>query len=103
MVLMSLPVFSEYYFAKSNYEILAATIPQYQAMVDSVDLLRARNRADLDSVQLTTRSIIELERGSKEQAVGEVIRLTNKLNKEARKTKILKYVAAGALAVAIIK
>lgn len=103
MVLMSLPVFTEYYFAKTNYERLADLIPVYQRMADSVDRLHRLQLVDMDSAMQVSGSIIALERTSKEEAVAEVIRLTNRLNREARKNKLLKVALIGTITYAVFK
>lgn len=103
MVLMSFPVFTDFFYAKTQFDILSEAIPEYQAKSDSLEKLYQENRADLDSIRLHNREIISMERATKEQALAQVIRLDRKVRAYRRRNRIYKIIAGAAVGVAILK
>lgn len=97
MVWMGLPVFSEFYYYKTQFGILQESMPEYQAKVDSLDALYRQTQLHLDSIVLNSNTIIDQERTSKEQAMIHVIRLDKKVSRLEKAANRYRNIAGATL------
>ena len=95
MVLMNLTTFSSYYYARKNYDTLKSVLPNYRRMVDSIELVMARNVSDLRTVIYNQDEMIALEVESKEDALTELVKVTSAYRRERKKNKLLKVLLYG--------
>lgn len=101
MVLMNLPTFSSYYYAKKNFDSLKTQIPQYKQMVDSVNKERKRSEVELKKALANQQYIISLKEQSKEEAVAEFLKVNAAYQSELKNNIVLNRVcgvSSGALA-----
>lgn len=90
MVLMNLGTFTGYYETRQRYEALKIKIPEFQAVVDSVQTALSANISDL-------KSALELEQGSKQKAMKAALKLEKENKKLRLQIKVTKWLAIGGL------
>lgn len=101
MVVMNLPTFTSYYYAKKNYDTLKVQIPRYQIMVDSLDKLQKQKVKDLSTVIANQAEMMKLDDKSLEELQGELIRLSGTYQRTRKENKFWRKIAIGATGVAI--
>ena len=90
MVLLDGMTYTNYVYNSSKLKFLEKSVPEYKTLADSLDILYKQQTDDLDSVQTTMATKIELEQRKKETAVVTVMKLDKENFKLKGERKILK-------------